>query len=171
MRDVFIKLRAKCFIFRLRLKNLVAKITEPFQIAIECIKHYWALRKIDKESNDGWEKYVKRRELERKDELNLRREQFHHLKIQLIGAFFRTSICAGLQEQPNEVDDSQKEFQKNKEELVGLLEKICDYDEITFDEKLKSGIISWEFGEFETQEELTNWVKSFSEYICFLDII
>ena len=99
MKDVFIKLRAKCFICRLRLKNLVAKITAPFQIAIVCIKRYWALRKIDKESNDGWEKHVKRRELERKDELALRREQFHYLKIQLIGAFFRTSICAGLQEQ------------------------------------------------------------------------
>ena len=171
MRDVFIKLRAQCFICRLHLKSLVAKITSPFQIAIECIKRYWALRKIDKESDDGWEKHVKRRELERKDELALRREQFHHLKIQLIGAFFRTSICAGLQEQPNEVDDSRKEFQKNKEELVSLLEKLCDYDEITFDETIKSGIISWEFGKFETQEELTNWVKSFSEYICTLDII
>lgn len=175
MRDVFIKLRVKSSICRLRLKIFWSKITEPFQIAIACIKRYWALRKIDKESVDGWERHVKRRELERKDELALRREQFYLLKIQLIGAFFRTSICAGssagLQEQPNEVDNFRKEFQKNKEELVGLLEKLCDYDEITFDEKIKSGIISWEFETFETQEALTNWVKSFSEYICTLDII
>ncbi len=175
MRDAFMKLRVKCSICRLRLKIFWSKITKPFQIASAFIKRYWALRKIDKHSNDVWERHVKRRELVRRDELMLRREQFCLLKTQLIGAFFRTSICAEccarLQEQPNEIDNSQKEFQKNKEELVSLLEKLCDYDEITFDEKIKSGIIAWEFGKFETQKELTNWVKSFSEYICTLDII
>ena len=175
MRDVFIKLRVKFSIYRLRLKILKSKITKPFQVAIAFIKRYWALRKIDKESEDRWERHVKIRKLERKDELVLKREQFHLLKTQLIGAFFRTSICAvscaSLQEQNNEVDNSRKEFQKNKEELVSLLEKLCGYDEITFDEKIKSGIITWEFGNFKTQEELITWVKSFSEYICTLDII
>jgi len=171
MKDVFIKLRIKCLICRLRLKNFMAKVTAPFQITIECIKRYWALRKIDKESEDGWEIHVKRRELERKDELALRREQLYLLKTQLIGAFFRTRICVGLQEQPNEVDKSRKEFQKDKDELVDLLEKLCNYDEITFDEQIKSEIISWEFEKFETQEELNNWAKDFSEYICTLDII
>ncbi len=175
MRDVFIKLRIKCSICRLRLKIFWSKITEPFQIAIACIKRYLELRKIDKESKDRWERHVKIRELEGKGELELRRSQFYLLKTQLIGAFFRTSICAGccagLQEQPNEVDNSRKEFQKNKEELVSLLEKLCDYDEITFDEKIKFGIITWDFEKFKTQEELTNWAKSFSEYICTVDII
>lgn len=175
MRDVFIKLRVKYSIYRLRLKILVAKITGPFQILIAGIKRYWDLRKIEKESQDRWERYVKIRELERKDELEVKREQFYLLKTQLIGAFFRTSICArncaSLQEQPHEIDNSPKEFQKNKEELVNLLEKVCDYDEITFDEKIKAGIIAWEFEKFETQEELNNWAKSFSEYICTLDII
>lgn len=171
MGDVFIKFRTKCFIGRLLLKNLMAKITAPFQLALECIKRYWALRKISKETEDIWERHVKRRELEKKDELALRREQFYLLKTHLIVAFFRTSIYAGLQEQPNEFDNSQKEFKKNKEELVGLLENLCNYHEIAFDETIKSGIISWEFGKFETQEELTNWVKIFSEYICTLDII
>lgn len=175
MKDVFIKLRVKGYICRLRLKIFWTKITEPFQIVIACIKRYCALRKINKESKNGWERHVKYRELVRKDELAVQREQFYLLKTQLIGAFCRTSICArccaGLQDQPNEFDNYQKEFQKNKEELVSLLEKICDYDEITFDEKIKSGIIAWELGKFETQEELTNWVKSFSEYICTLDII
>ncbi len=175
MRDVFMKLRVKYSICRLRLKIFWANITEPFQRAIAFLKRYLALRKIDKESKDGWERYVKRRELVRKDELAVRREQFYLLKTQLIGAFFRTSICAvgcaELKEQSTEFDNSQKEFQKNKEELVSLLEKLCDYDEITLDEKIKSGIIAWEFGKFETQEELTNWGKSFSEYICTLDIV
>jgi len=175
MKDVFIKLRMGFFIFRLLLMSLVAKIKAPFQIAIELTKRYLALRKIDKESKDGWERYVKRRELERKDELALRREQFQLLKIQLIGAFFRTGIfariCVALQEQPNEVDDPRKDFQTNKEELVALLEKLCNYDEITFDEKIKSAIISWDFETFETQEELTNWGNSFSKYICTLDIV
>lgn len=161
MKDELIKLRVKC---HLRLKIFWSEITEPFQIAIECIKHYLALRKIDKESNDGWERYVKRRELERKDE-------FHLLKTQLIAAFLRT-ICAGssagLKEGPDEVDNSRKEFQKNKEELMALLEKICDYDEIIFDEKIKSEIISWKFETFEMQEEISDLIKEFLEYICTL---
>jgi len=175
MRDVFIKLRGKFFICRLQLKIFCSKITEPFQAAIARIKLYLELRKIDKESKDRWERHVKIREIDGKNELKFRRNQFNLLKTQLIGVFFRTCICAGchagLQEQPNEVDNFRKEFQKNKEELVGLLEKLCNYDEITFDEEIKSGIVSWEFGKFKTQEELTNWEKSFSEYICTLDII
>lgn len=175
MRNVFARLRVKCFICRLRLKNFCFKITEPFQIVNECIKRYCVLRKIDQESNGGWERYVKRKELERKDELALRREQFYLLKTQLIGSFFRTGICATscskMKEQSNELDNSHKEFLRNKEELVSLLEKFCHYDEITFDEKIKSEIISWEFGKFETQEELNIWAKSFSEYIHTLDII
>lgn len=160
--------RTKKFTCYLRLKNLVVKITEPAQVAIECIRRYGTLRKIGK--TDRWERHVKSREFIRKDELASRRKQFYLLKIQLIAAFFRTSICAGLQEKPNEVEESRKEFQKNKEELVGLLEKICNY-EIEFNETIKSEITSWEFGKFENQEEeLISWAKSVTEYVTTLDI-
>lgn len=175
MKDVFIKLRVKCYICHLRLKILVDKITKPFQVVFACIQRYWVLRRIDKESQTRWERHIKIKELEGKDELSLKIEQFHLLRTQLIGAFFRCIICAGsfviLQEQPNDVDNSRKEFQKNKEELVSLLEKLCDHYEIAFDEKINSEILAWEFGMFETQEELNKWVIMFSEYICTLEII
>lgn len=177
MKDVFKKLRGTCSICWLDLKILWCKVRpQPFQIASACIKRYFELRKIDKESKDGWEKHIKIKELEGNDKLELRRTQFDALKIQLISAFLKTSIyaesCDRLKELTNEVvEDSRKEFQKNKEELVSLLEKFCEYEEITFDEKMKSGIISWEFVKFETQEELIKWIESFSKYICTLDII
>lgn len=170
MRDVFIKLRMKCLIIGLRFKNSISKITKPFQIFIELIKRYWTLRKIHKESNNGWEEHLKLRELERKDELAQRKNQFRLLKIQFIGVFFRTAICSELPEQLNEVDDYPQKFQENKEELISLLEKLCDYDEINFDAEIKSAIISWDFGKFKTKEQLANWMKIFSDYICTLDI-
>ena len=64
-----------------------------------------------------------------------------------------------------------KIFKNKKEELICLLEKLCNYQEINFDENIKSEIISWELGKFETQEALSDWSKRFSEYICTLDII
>ena len=176
MRDVFIKLRIKCSICRLRLKFLKTKILEPFLLVFAFIKRCCALIKIDKENkNDRWERYVKIKKLERSDEIAIKREEFQILKTQVIGAFYRTSICTvmyiELQEQINEIDNSRKDFQKNKEELVILLEKFGDYDEIVFDEKIKSGIIDWELETFKTQEDLNNWSKSFADYICSLNII
>ena len=174
MRDVFFNLRVKCFSYRLRLENFWTKITKPFQIAFACIKRYLDLGKIEKESEGRWERHVKIQELKNQDELEVRKSHFSSLKIQIICTFFRTS-CAGsrdeLQKQPNEVENSRKEFQKNKEELINLVEQLSDYDEITFDENIKSEIIAWEFGKFERQEKLTDWEKSFVEYIRNLDII
>lgn len=175
MKDVFSKLQIRGFVCHLQLNILWTKITKPFQIAIKCIKRYLAFRKINKESKDRWEKYVKISEYNNQDDLELRKNQFYLLKIQLIDSLFITSACAGnyvrLQEQPNEVDNYQKEFRKNKKDLINLLEKFCEYDEVAFDEHIKSEIIAWEFEKFKTQEERINWVKSISEYIRTIDII
>lgn len=161
-------------IYLLCLENFWTKITKPFQIAFACIKRYLDLGKIEKESEGRWERHVKIQELKNQDELEVRKSHFSSLKFQIICTFFRTS-CAGsrdeLQKQPNEVENSRKEFQKNKEELINLVEQLSDYDEITFDENIKSEIIAWEFGKFERQEKLTDWEKSFVEYIRNLDII
>ena len=168
MKEVFNKLRAKCIICSCKVKIWWLKFTTPFQIIIKVVKRYCTLRKIDKESKNGWERHVKYKELEREDE---QRVQFYPLKAEFIGTFFRTMIQAGLQEQLNEGDDHLKEFKKNKEELVYLLEKICNCEGISFNQKIKAEIISWEFGKFETKEELLSWGKGVSEYICTLDII
>ena len=161
-------------IYLLCLENFWTKITKPFQIAFACIKRYLDLGKIEKESEGRWERHVKIQELKNQDEFEVRKSHFLSLKFQIICTFLRTS-CAGsrdeLQKQPNEVENSRKEFQKNKEELINIVEQLSDYDEITFDENIKSEIIAWEFGKFERQEKLTDWEKSFVEYIRNLDII
>ncbi len=171
MKDVFMKLRIKLFVCFLHLKFFCFEITKPFRIAISCIERYLVLRKIDKESENGWERHVKIRELDEKDELEIKRGQFQILKTHIIGAFFRTCICAGAQILDSETNKYQQDFQDKKEELICLLEKLCNYQEINFDENIKSEIISWELGKFETQEALSDWSKRFSEYICTLDII
>ena len=71
MKDVFMKLRIKLFVCFLHLKFFCFEITKPFRIAISCIERYLVLRKIDKESENGWERHVKIRELDEKDELVL----------------------------------------------------------------------------------------------------
>ena len=175
MRNVITKLRLMCSIWRLRLKIFWSEITAPFQIAAKCAKRYSELRKIDKESEDRWERHVKLSELKQKDELELRRSQFFLKKTQIIGAFFRTSMNAGcylqFQENPNDVERYQEEFKRKKEELVSLVEELEKYEEIAFDEVIKGEIFAWEFEQFKTQEEMNSWLKRFAEYIQTLDII
>ena len=72
MKDVFMKLRIKLFVCFLHLKFFCFEITKPFRIAISCIERYLVLWKIDKESENGWERHVKIRELDEKDELEIK---------------------------------------------------------------------------------------------------
>ena len=87
MKDVFMKLRIKLFVCFLHLKFFCFEITKPFRIAISCIERYLVLWKIDKESENGWERHVKIRELDEKDELEIKRGQFQILKTHIIGVF------------------------------------------------------------------------------------
>ena len=175
MRNVITKLRMICAIWRLRLKIFWSEITVPFKVATKCAKRYSELRKIDKESEDRWEKHVKLSELKQKDELELRRSQFFLKKTQIVGTFFRTSMNAGcflkFQENPNDVELYKQEFQQKKEELICLVNELKEYDEITFDEAIKGEIVAWEFEQYKTEEEMNGWIKRFVEYIQTLDII
>ena len=117
MKDVFMKLRIKLFVCFLHLKFFCFEITKPFRIAISCIERYLVLRKIDKESENGWERHVKIRELDEKDELEIKRGQFQILKTHIIGAFFRTCICAGAQILDSETNKYQQDFKTKKKNL------------------------------------------------------
>ena len=64
-----------------------------------------------------------------------------------------------------------QEFLNKKEELMSLVTELEAYDEITFDEEIKSGILEWEFEQYKTQDEINAWIKCFAEYIGTLDII
>lgn len=175
MGDMMAKLRMRFSIWRLRLKFFWAEITTPFRFVAAYAKRYSELKKIDEESEDRWERHVKMRELEQKDELELRRSQFFLKKTQVVGAFFRTSMNAScyfkFQENPTDIESYRAEFLKKKDELVRLVNELDEYPEITFDEELKKAITDWKFDQFETQEEMASWLKRFSEYIPTLDII
>lgn len=183
MKKVLSKLRIGSYILKMRLLNLGAKITDPFKIIIFGFKRYMLLTKLDKECQDNWEKYVKIREIENKDEFDLRRQQFFSLKVQFICAFFRTSMFAGFyavsQEKAHEVGDEflskidgyREDFKKEKAELIRTINEIKAYDEITFDEEIETEIITWEFEDFKTTEEITNMEKRFADYIKTLDLI
>lgn len=181
MRDVLSKLRINMMIFNMRIKNLWFNITKPFKVAYEVIKHYNELRKIDLESKDGWERYLRKKELENKDKLELRRAEFFSLKAKIITAYFMTSLSEIVfivsKEHPEEaieesrIESSKAEFLKNKQELCSLIDELKGYDEISFDSEIDMKIRSWEFEDFETEAELTSWETKFSEYFSTLDII
>ena len=113
-------------IFNMRIRKLWFNITKPFRVAYEMIKRYNELRKIDLESKDGWERYLRKKELENKDKLELRRAEFFSLKTKIIGAYFMTSMSEIVfivtNEHPEEVieesriESSKAEFLKNKQE-------------------------------------------------------
>ena len=183
MKNVLSKLRIGCFILKMHLLIWWSKITDPFKIVVWGFKRYMLLRKIDKESQDNWERYVKIRKIESKDEFDLRRQQFFSLKVQFICTFFRTSMLAGFyalsQEHPNEVDDEflskidgyRDDFKKEKAELIRVVNEIKSYDEITFDEEMESKIIAWEFEDYKTTEEISEMEKRFANYINTLDLV
>lgn len=175
MGDMMAKFRMRFSILRLRLKFFWSEITTPFRIVTAYVKRYSELKKIDEESEDRWERHVKKRALEQKDEQELRRSQFFLKKTQVVGTFFRTSMNASCyfqyQENTTDFESYRAEFFKKKAELVRLINELEEYPEITFDEEFKKAIADWEFDQFETQEEMGAWLKRFSEYIPTLDII
>lgn len=181
MRNVLSKLRINMMIFNMHIRNLWFNITKPFRVAYEMIKRYNELRKIDLESKDGWERHLRKKELENKDKLELRRTEFFCLKAKIIGAFFMTSMSEIVfvvsKEHPEEViekshlESSKEEFVKNKRELCSLIDELKRYDEISFDSEIDMKIRSWEYEDFETEAELNSWQTKFSEYFSTLDII
>ena len=84
MRDVLSKWRINMIIFNMCIRNLWFNITKPFRVAYEMIKRYNELRKIDLESKDRWDRYLRKKELENKDKLELRRAEFFSLKAKII---------------------------------------------------------------------------------------
>lgn len=182
MKKVLSKLRIKVFIYKLRLEVLLSKITAPFKIMVACIQRYLLLRKIDNESQDNWEKHVKRRELANQDEFNLRRQRFFTLKSKLICAFFRATMSANfyaMSQDPSnkdddeflsKMDDYREDFKREKSELVELLQKFNEYNEITFDKDIKAEIIAWEFEDCKTIEEVNNRTHKFADYMQTLDL-
>ena len=126
--------------------------------------------------------HLKKRELENQDEFKARRSEFFCLKAQFLGALFRTciesSFYAVTQEAPDEVDSEflakmdeyQQNFEKEKKELIELLEKISEFQEIDFDSNLKDSIVGWKFNSFDKCDSITEFEQKIAEYLQSLDI-
>ncbi len=181
MRDVLNKLRLNIMLFYARIISLWFYIINPFIVAYEIVKHYYELLKIDLESENGWENYFRKKELENNDNLELRRAEFLNLKAKIVCAYFMTSmskiVFIASKEHPEEVIEETRieslkaEFVKSKQELCRLINKLQRYDEISFDSEIDMKIRNWEFDDFETKAELTAWQTKFSDYFSTLDII
>ena len=182
MKNVLSKLRVFTFVLKLRLLICWDFLTKPFRIWYFVIKRYLQYRKIDKESATRWEAHIKKRELENQDEFKARRSEFFCLKAQFLGALFRTciesSFYAVTQEAPDEVDSEflakmdeyQQNFEKEKKEVIELLEKISEFQEIDFDSNLKDSIVGWNFNSFDKCDSITEFEQKIAEYLQSLDI-
>ena len=79
MKNVFYKNRIRLMALKLRLLYIVSKITMPFRLTKKLIDRFLLLNKIEKESEDGWERHIKLKEVENQDEFELARTQFNIL--------------------------------------------------------------------------------------------
>ncbi len=182
MKNLLGKLRISACILKMRLEIFWSNITAPFKIFIACCKRYLLIRKIYKESEDGWERHVKLRELENQDNFKLRRQEFFILKAQLIGGIFRTGMSASfyilLPEDSNSALDYESKlaeeknsFEKEKAELIELLSKLDNFSEIKFDEELKAEILAWEIDTYKSTEEIRILEEKFANHLQTLDLV
>lgn len=181
MKDVLSKLRLKMIFFSMRIKNSWFNTTKPFKIAYERIKIHKELKKINLESKDNWDRYVREKELENKYKLDLRIAEFSSFKTNILITFIRTCVSETVfivsNEHPEEVieessiESSKSEFLKNKQELCSLIDELKKYNEISFNPEIDMQIRSWEFEDFKTKAELTYWERKFYEYFLALNII
>ncbi len=178
--NVLIKLRCFFLFLGMRLKMFWASIVMPFKIAYGILKRCGQLIAIDKEPTSNWEKYIKRKDLENQDMLELRRSEFFSLKVKITGAFVRTTapvmIVITLKKREKGIDEEtiktkQKEFMKSKDELFELLDSMRFYPEVPFRKDFEEKVSNWQFDDFKTSPEIEAWQKEFTEYIASLDII
>lgn len=173
MKGIMKKLKMKMLVWRLRLKNALYKIITPFKILADLANRYRLLRKIDKETTDKWERHIKIRELANKDELEARRSEIFCLKGQLLGAYIRASLSASLfaeLQDSTKIEEYRKNFDKEKTEVLKLIEKLKGYEEISFDKNIENEILDWKFDDDKTEKEIIDKEEKFVAYLSKLDI-
>ena len=170
MKDVSVKL----LILRLKVQYLLWKIAMPFQVIFKLIERYFVLRKIDKSSQNNWERYLKIQELKAQDELHLQKGNLGVLKAQIIGAFSRVSIVAMFApyiEANTPVEEMKKrEFKENKSTLLTLIKGLEDY-KISLPEKIMTELNNWEFDTYSTNEALLEWSERFLSTINSMELV
>lgn len=181
MRNVLSKVRWKVKNFNVHIRILWFEITKPFRVAYNMTKHKRELKKIDEEYENGWDRYMKKKELENKDNLEAKQMDFALLKAEILITHFKmiTSelVFVISKEYPEKtieegcIEFSKEEFLKNKKDLCCLINEIKTHYEISFDSEIEMKIKNWTYEEFETREELTSWKDSFSNYLSTLNVI
>ena len=172
MKNVFYKNRIRLMALKLRLLYIGSKITMPFRLTKKLIDRFLLLNKIEKESEDGWERHVKLKEVENQDEFELARTQFYILKTHTYGAIFKTCFSAGIYTMSKSISKENlehlpDEFNSSKEELLKL---IADFNEyaiygIQFDSALLEQIKTWEIDDLKDQKEFFDWQEKLYSYI------
>lgn len=172
MKNVFYKNRIRLMALKLRLLYIGSKITMPFRLTKKLIDRFLLLNKIEKESEDGWERHVKLKEVENQDEFELARTQFSILKTHTYGAIFKTCFSAGVYTMSESISKENlehlpEEFKSAKQEFLKL---IADFNEyaiygIQFDSALLEQIKTWEIDDLKDQQEFFDWQEKLYSYI------
>ena len=162
----------RLMVLKLRIIYIGSKITMPFQLTKKLIDRFLLLNKIEKESEDGWERHVKLKEVENQDKFELARTQFSILKTHIYGAICRTCFSAGVytlsESIPKEnLERLPEEFKSAKQEFLKL---IADFNEyaiygIQFDSALLEQIKTWEIDDLKDQQEVFDWQEKLYSYI------
>ena len=170
MKDVSVKL----LILRLKVQYLLWKIAMPFQVIFKLIERYFVLHKIDKSSQNNWERYLKIQELKAQDELHLQKGNLGVLKEQIIGAFCRVTIVATYSlciEANNLLEEmKKKDFQGKKSTLLELIKGLEDY-KLGLPEKIMAELNNWEFDTYSTNEALLEWSERFLSSINSIELV
>lgn len=182
MKNVLSKLRVYGFILKLRFLICWDYVTKPIKICVFLIKRYLQYQKIDRESEDSWEAYVKKREINNQDEFKVRKAKFLSIKTEFLGSLFKASMFASFyalaQEKPEELsgefitqmDKYKQNFDQEKNKLVELLKKLSEYEEIKFDSEISKEIIDWSFEGFKKKEMVTAFEEKIDNYLQGVDL-
>lgn len=170
--EIFFKLRVTRFISKLYLESLIDKITKPFRKIWIRLDIYLQYRKVEKEFDDSWEKYLEYKKLEQKNEQELRIAQVKSFGIELICELVKTSKYTSVYVEEEwtdeQIEDLRKEFQKNKENLLSIIKKYCDYN-VKINPEVESEISNWEFESFQTIEDVNGYLQNLTRDI--IDIV
>ena len=170
MKKVLSKLKIKYELFKFRLIHLWAKASLPFHLVKEIKDRHFLLQKIDRESENNWDRHVKLKEVEAQDDFDKLRAEFGVLKANIFGALFRTNLPAGCyiiakkEDNKDNMMKFQEYFKASKKDLTSLIASISNYN-IEFDSTLKEKIDAWNIDSYENKDELMAWQEELGNYI------
>ena len=162
MKNLFFTSR---FYRKLWLLNLKAQIMKP----ISFIKAMWKTVRLYRNSNGGWERYVKRKEEEVAVEEQREKAEVIIARSNFIGAAFQVTLCQLIAINPHTKEQEEKnfaEFQQSRKELQESIKELEKYGTFV-PEELKSDLLETPIDTFKSIEEWEVFTDSFNQKINF----